>query len=137
MPGANPSKRATYFHNRIRRLRRLMKKEALDALLVTHLANVRYLAGFTGSSGCLLVQPQRTIFISDNRYREQATREVVCDEIHILKGVDLTSRIVAFVKELKLKRLGVESRTLSLWQYFTLKEAVERRCRIIPTEDWV
>ena len=81
MPGANPSKRISYFPDRIKRLRRLMKAEALDAFLVTHLANVRYLTGFTGSSGCLLVQPQRTIFISDNRYREQATREVVCDEM--------------------------------------------------------
>lgn len=114
-----------------------MKAQELDALLVTHLPNVRYLVGFTGSSGCLLVQPQRTLFISDNRYREQALREVVCEEIHILKGVDLTSRIAAFVKDLQLKRFGVESKRLSLWQYFTLEEAIERSCRILPAEDWV
>jgi len=114
-----------------------MKGEKLDALLVTKLTNVRYLAGFTGSSGCLMVRPDKTLFISDNRYREQAGREVVCDEIHILSGIDLTSRIVAFVKEHKMKRLGIESKDLSLWQYLSLEEVLDRGCRLIPGEDWV
>ncbi len=129
--------REAIFHNRVKRLRRMMRVEGLDALLITKLANVRYLAGFTGSSGCLLAQPHRTAFISDNRYREQAAREVVSDEIHILTGDDLTARIVAFVKELKLKRLGIESKDLSLWQYLSLEEVLDRGCRLVPVEDWV
>jgi len=137
MPAARRLKQADDFHHRIRRLRRLMKTDGLDAFLVTHLANVRYLVGFTGSSGGLLVQPRRTMFISDNRYREQAGREVVCDEIHILEGVDLISHIAALVKKLHLKRLGIEGKTLSVWQFFTLEEAMERSCRILPTEDWI
>jgi Xaa-Pro aminopeptidase len=48
----------------------------LDALLVTHLPNVRYLCGFTGSSGALLLSAQGSLFFSDGRYRSQAAAEV-------------------------------------------------------------
>jgi Xaa-Pro aminopeptidase len=47
-----------------------------DSLLVTHLPNVRYLTGFTGSSGCALITPRQKIFFTDSRYTLQATREV-------------------------------------------------------------
>jgi Xaa-Pro aminopeptidase len=48
----------------------------VDALLVTSLANVRYLTGFSGSSALLLVTPRDTILISDFRYKTQAAEEV-------------------------------------------------------------
>lgn len=126
-----------FFLNRIRNVRRMMRAEKLDALLITRLSNVRYLCNFTGSSGCLLIHPDKTIFLSDNRYREQASREVICDEIQILSGVDMTSRIVSYVRALKLKQLGVESRNLTFWQYMCLEEVMDRGCRIIPTEEWI
>ena len=43
-----------------------------EALLVTHLTNVRYLTGFTGSAAALLVQPDDLTFVTDGRYEEQA-----------------------------------------------------------------
>ena len=47
-----------------------------DALLVSHLTNIRYLTGFTGSSGYLWVGPTSLCFITDGRYEEQATEEL-------------------------------------------------------------
>src|SRR5207248_5641186 len=48
-----------------------------DALVVTRLPNVRYLTGFTGSNGqLLLASDDGTVFLSDGRYTEQARREV-------------------------------------------------------------
>jgi Xaa-Pro aminopeptidase len=47
------------------------------ALLVTHLTNIRYLTGFTGSAGLLLVRPDGTgLLVTDGRYDEQANDEV-------------------------------------------------------------
>ena len=48
----------------------------VDALLVTHLPNVRYLTGFTGSSAMLLVTDDALVFTSDGRYRTQADEQL-------------------------------------------------------------
>jgi Xaa-Pro aminopeptidase len=48
----------------------------LDALLVSHLPNIRYLCGFTGSAGLLLVEERGSVFFTDFRYDTQAHEEV-------------------------------------------------------------
>jgi len=57
------------------RLRLLMKKKGISALLVTRQENVRYLTGFTGSSGSVLVTGGRSFLITDFRYRLQSRSE--------------------------------------------------------------
>ena len=47
-----------------------------DALLVTHLPNIAYLCGFTGSAGVLLVEASRATLFTDSRYTFQAREEV-------------------------------------------------------------
>jgi Xaa-Pro aminopeptidase len=61
---------------RQRRLQERLSSERLDVLLITHLPNVRYLCGFTGSAGALLVTESKCVFFSDGRYAEQARAEV-------------------------------------------------------------
>jgi len=58
------------------RLQAELAQNRLDALLVTHLPNIRYLCGFTGSSAILLLTENRSIFFSDGRYIVQAKEEV-------------------------------------------------------------
>src|ERR1700693_4672362 len=58
------------------RLQDSLSIHRLDALLVTHPANLRYLCGFTGSSGALLLTATKMVFITDGRYTEQARAEV-------------------------------------------------------------
>ena len=48
----------------------------VDAFLVTDLANTRYLTGFTGSNGQILIGRSFELFLTDGRYAEQARREV-------------------------------------------------------------
>lgn len=52
-----------------------MAERDLGALLSVHRANVRYLTGFTGSAGFLLVGPETAGLVTDFRYREQASVE--------------------------------------------------------------
>jgi Xaa-Pro aminopeptidase len=47
----------------------------IDGLLVSSLANVRYLSGFSGTSALLFVTPRETLLITDFRYQTQATEE--------------------------------------------------------------
>jgi Xaa-Pro aminopeptidase len=54
----------------------LLAAEGLDALLVTSLANIRYLTGFSGSAGLLLAHAGDLLLVTDFRYQEQAEAEV-------------------------------------------------------------
>ena len=48
----------------------------VDALVVTNLTNIRYLTGFTGSAGLVVVTPDRAVLVTDGRYGEQAPAQV-------------------------------------------------------------
>jgi Xaa-Pro aminopeptidase len=56
-------------------LRSSLEAEGLDGLLVTHMPNIRYLTGFSGSAALLLVRQDATILVTDFRYAAQATLE--------------------------------------------------------------
>jgi Xaa-Pro aminopeptidase len=58
------------------RLRAAFDEAGFEALLVTRLANIRYLTGFTGSAARLLVLPDELVFVTDGRYRDQATDQL-------------------------------------------------------------
>ena len=60
---------------RIPRVRERLSEHA-DALLVTRLVNIRYLTGFTGSAGLLLLLPDDVVFVTDGRYKEQSTEQI-------------------------------------------------------------
>lgn len=61
---------------RVDRLLAAFEGAGCDALFVTHLTNIRYLTGFTGSAAYLLVQPGVLTFVTDGRYEEQAAGEL-------------------------------------------------------------
>lgn len=61
---------------RIKLLRRRLKKSGVDAILVTHLPNIYYLSGFLGSAGILVVEPEATTLFTDGRYSVQAREQV-------------------------------------------------------------
>lgn len=61
---------------RLERLRARFDAAEVDALLVTNLANVRYLTGFTGSAGVLAVTATGALLTTDGRYRTQSAEQV-------------------------------------------------------------
>ena len=61
---------------RLRHLERHLEVQRFDAFLVGHLANIRYLCGFSGSSGVLAFCGGERRFFTDGRYTEQARTEV-------------------------------------------------------------
>ena len=60
---------------RVPRLRERFADQA-DALLVTRLVNIRYLTGFSGSAGLLLVLPDELVFVTDGRYKDQSAEQL-------------------------------------------------------------
>jgi Xaa-Pro aminopeptidase len=64
------------FRRRQSKLREHLATTRFDGLLISHLPNIRYLCGFTGSAGLLLVEPTGSVFFTDVRYDTQAHNEV-------------------------------------------------------------
>jgi Xaa-Pro aminopeptidase len=93
-----------------------------DAFLTTAPPNVRYLSGFTGSNGAVLLSAERAVLFTDPRYATQAPIESDC-EVKIGKGA-LVKEIAAQVKRLRLKSLAFESNRISYEEHAQLKEAL-------------
>ena len=70
---------------RLRRLQAVLPEHKLDWFLVTHLPNIRYLSGFTGSAGILLINDHSATLFTDGRYRTQAREEVSSAKIVIAR----------------------------------------------------
>ena len=69
---------------RIGLLRRRLTKAGLHGLLVTHLPDLRYLSGFTGSSAALAVTRRSARLFTDGRYKTQAAAEVSVAQVEIV-----------------------------------------------------
>lgn len=78
---------------RIDNLRKNTANANLDGFVVTNIDQVRYLSGYTGSNGLLVVTPKQAHFLTDFRYGEQAAREVkgakrkVCAKGDLIAGL--------------------------------------------------
>ena len=64
------------FPARQKKIREYLASSRFDSLLISHLPNIRYLCGFTGSAGLLLVQETGSVFFTDVRYDTQAREQV-------------------------------------------------------------
>ena len=67
-------------------VRRRMNAAGVSGLLLTHLADVRYLSGFTGSSAALAITGRTARLFTDGRYRTQAVEEVKVAKVEIVTG---------------------------------------------------
>ncbi len=71
---------------RIATLRKKIKANNLDGMIITHLDYIRYLTGFTGSAGLLVVGPKSADFFTDFRYNDQAKAQVKGAKVNIVQG---------------------------------------------------
>jgi Xaa-Pro aminopeptidase len=79
------------FAGRLQSLQQEVDRLKFDTLLVTHSANIRYLCGFTGSAGALLVGASGCVFFTDGRYSQQAHDEVRGAKIRIERKAPLVA----------------------------------------------
>lgn len=113
------------YRERNRRLRTELERRRLDALLVTHLPNVRYLCGFTGSSGVLIAGTAKSVFITDGRYTEQSAKEVQDARIVIGKRAAL-AEAAKQIARMRLASVGIEAEQMTVAARSTLKKLVPR-----------
>ena len=93
---------------RRKRLAARLPEIGVEALLVTRLPNVRYLSGFTGSNGQLVVTADGSVFFTDGRYAEQSRHEVPdLERVVYMDGFPAT--VFEACARLGLERVGFES----------------------------
>lgn len=99
---------------------------AIAALIVSNLENVRYLTGFTGSNGLVIVTPTDALFLTDGRYELQAAKEVPGFEIQILpQGTELAKVAAEEVRKRNLPNAGFEETTVTVKQHVALRTAMD------------
>jgi Xaa-Pro aminopeptidase len=119
---------------RLGQIRRAMTSARVDALVVTHLTNVFYLCGFTGSNGALVVPGDAAHLFTDSRYTIQAQDEATGARIHITRG-PLAAAVGGFLarhKAHKRARVGFDPAHLTVAEWTRLKSAAGTRLRWKP-----
>jgi Xaa-Pro aminopeptidase len=117
--------------SRIHRLRLSLSQHRADALLVTHLPNIRYLCGFSGSSAILLVESSRATLFTDSRYTLQAREEVHDAAVSIVRQ-GLIRAVGEALKRRRRVRLGFSPSQLTVAQKDALQSFSGSHVRWVP-----
>ena len=73
-------------NNRLERLRTKLSENDLDAIFVSSPENRRYLSGFSGSAGFLIISKDAAVLATDFRYVEQAGQQSPDFRVHRISG---------------------------------------------------
>jgi Xaa-Pro aminopeptidase len=110
----------------------LLEECGLDAFVFLSLPNIRYLCGFTGTDGALVVTRAGDCFLTDSRYTTQACRQVTAD--HIREYSSKLDGIVSFLNEQGVRRVGFEAETVSFATVQRLKEKGSAENEWVPID---
>ena len=123
------------FESRRRKVAEGFSERKIDALLVAFSPNLRYLTGFTGSNGNLLLLRGVAILFTDPRYQIQVAQEVNC-QVHISKG-PLVPDVVAAIARLGLRRIGYEPARMTCEALDSLQGHLPMKSTLVPVNGCV
>jgi Xaa-Pro aminopeptidase len=110
--------------------------DTIDALLVTRVLNVRYLTGFTGSNGAVLLRREgESLLATDGRYLIQASAEA--PDLEILDARAVASAMVEQACSLHVQRLGIEAADVTLELNDQLHAVAGDELELVATESLV
>ena len=115
------------YFDRQEKLKNVIAEIGLDGMLITNLTNIRYICGFTGSSGTCLITTYGQSFITDGRYIEQSKDQVKGFDRYIDMDTNL-----AIIKKNKLinkdLKIGFEGDHVSFSLYDSMKKMFTDTC---------
>ncbi len=107
------------------RLLGLLEERKSGAAVFSHLPNIRYLSGFTGSNAVLLLSPRSATLFTDPRYELQAADEVDCP-VKIVRG-SLWPEVSKLVRKRKITALALEAEHLAQAEFARIAAALGDR----------
>ena len=116
---------------RQRKLAAELDHAGVDALLITHLPNIMYLCGFTGTAGVLLVFAGRwrPVFVTDGRYTQQANEEVQEARV-VISRKPAWMAACERAQKAGVARLGVEAQHISYGLHHAIAKQVRGKMRL-------
>jgi len=110
------------FIQRLEKVYNAIEALGFDGLYITNLTNIRYLTGFTGSAGVLLILNNQSYFLTDGRYIEQSKSQVKNSKIYIID-----SNYFNLIKEHNILaesnlNIGFEANHMSFSYYSSLSD---------------
>jgi Xaa-Pro aminopeptidase len=125
---------------RQKKLRDSLSISRFDILLISYLPNIRYLCGFTGSAGFLVLTHTSSVFLTDVRYDRQAREEVQGAKVVIARKA-LVSAVAEWMGSRRKKTgpltIGVEGEKLTLGEKKRLAELLPSGTRLNSAPEWV
>jgi Xaa-Pro aminopeptidase len=120
---------------RVQKLRQGLREQGVDAILVTRPENQRYLSGFTGGDGALVITQSDTLLLTDFRYYEQVAEEA--PDFQLVKVEGKVSQVLKqLFKKHEVQTLAFESTHVPFAQYQEWKRST-RGVKWVPTRDAV
>ncbi len=119
---------------RLDRLNGAFDAAGIEVLVVTHLTNVRYLSGFTGSAGILVVRSDGATLVTDGRYGDQAEVQIEAagtDVTVVVENTDQAARVREAARD--AGRVGLEAEHLSWSAATRYIESVFSEAQVVPT----
>ncbi len=102
----------------------------LDAFLISAPANVRFLTGFTGSNGLVVLARSGMTLLTDPRYTIQAAEQVPCP-VTVVRG-PLSRAAAKLVAKKRWRRIGFEAGRMLFNDYATLRDSLGRTITLEP-----
>lgn len=112
--------------DRLQKLRKKFSENEVDAILISQAENRRYLSGFDGSAGYLLITENKAVLATDFRYIEQAKNEAPDYEIIRITG-NISDWLPGLVSEAGINKLGFESGDVSFSLFQQIVEALKEK----------
>lgn len=123
---------------RLEKFRCNMAEEKMDGFLIAQPENRRYLSGFTGSSGVLIITETRQALATDSRYYEQVRQQ--CPEWELIEvGYGFAENMLEILLSLELggRRVGFEAGHLTVATLHAWERALKGRLMLVHTEGLV
>jgi Xaa-Pro aminopeptidase len=118
---------------RILRLRACVRSSDVDAFLILDLKNIRYLCGFSGSDGALLVGPGKPVLLVDGRYMTQAAEEAPAVRVVLYR--DKITGIADALSSGGIERVGFEPGIVTVEFLHALRRKARKiKWKALPTE---
>lgn len=109
--------------SRIEKIKEQITELDLDAFYITHIPNIRYLSGFSGSSAFVVITKNKNYFFTDFRYQVQSAEQVKGFEVIV--NFSPAEKIKEFFSGERFKNVGFESTHLTFHQLEQLKETLQ------------
>jgi len=119
--------------SKLEQLQAALQLHDTDAIIITNAQNRRYLTGFTGSAGTVIVTKTRALLLVDFRYTQQATNQ--CDTFEVLE-IDrnhLYGTIQEIFEQELIQTVGFEQHHVTYFSYQLMKSKLTAILKPMPT----